>query len=75
MGTNVTINALELASNLAHEKLMDYYENLQDNRDFEFPNGIFEEEQANITVYTEEAQDFFNEYYDMYLTMIEETKI
>ena len=35
METNITINAIELASNLAHEKLMQYYEDLQDNRDFE----------------------------------------
>ena len=26
METNITINAIELASNLAHEKLMQYYE-------------------------------------------------
>ena len=37
METNITINAIELASNLAHEKLMQHYENLQDNRDFEIP--------------------------------------
>ena len=73
METTITINAIELASNLAHEKLMQYYENLQDNRDFEFPNGVTIETEDEI-VYTEEAQDLFNEFYDEFLIMIEECK-
>ena len=73
METNITINAIELASNLAHEKLMQYYEDLQDNRDFEFPNGVKIETEDEI-IYTEEAQDLFNEFYDEFLTMIEECK-
>ena len=74
METNIIINAIELASNLAHEKLMQYYEDLQDNRDFEFPNGVTIETEDEI-VYTEEAQDLFNEFYDEFLTMIEECKV
>ena len=74
METNITINAIELASNLAHEKLMQYYEDLQDNRDFEFPNGVTIETEDEI-VYTEEAQDLFNEFYDEFLTTIEECKV
>ena len=74
MTTNITINAIELASNLAHEKLMQYYENLQDNRDFEFPNGVTIETEDEI-IYTEEAQDLFNEFYDEFLIMIEECKV
>ena len=74
METNITINAIELASNLAHEKLMQHYENLQDNRDFEFPNGIYVETEDEI-VYTEEAQDLFNEFYDEHLTLIELSKV
>ena len=73
METNITINAIELASNLAHEKLMQHYENLQDNRDFEFPNKLVIETEDKI-VYTEEAQDLFNEFYDEFLTMIKECK-
>ena len=74
METNITINAIELASNLAHEKLMQHYENLQDNRDFEFPNKLVIETEDKI-VYTEEAQDLFNEFYDEFLTMIELSKV
>ena len=73
MNTIEKINVIELASNLAHEKLMQYYEDLQQDREMEFPNGIFIESEDE-TSYTEEAQDLFNEYYDEYLTLIEECK-
>jgi hypothetical protein len=54
----ITINAIELASELAdarvRKELTKYF--------------------TNVYTYTDEAQDLFNEYYDEYLTMIEETK-
>jgi Mg2+ and Co2+ transporter CorA len=59
---NITINKLELASELANLKLQSEW------RD---SIRIFEDETASVTVYTEEAQDIFNEYYDNYLTLIE----
>jgi Mg2+ and Co2+ transporter CorA len=59
---NITINKLELASELANLKLQsEWRDSIQ----------IFEDETASVTVYTEEAQDIFNEYYDNYLTLIE----
>jgi hypothetical protein len=63
---NVTVNKLELASELAHKKLI---ENYSDNI------RIYEEEAAGITNYTDEAQDIFNGYYDEYLQLIEELTI
>ena len=62
---NITINKLELASELAHQKLVaNWSESIR----------IYEDEEADMTVYTEEAQDIFNEYYDEYLTLIESCK-
>lgn len=62
---NITINKLELASELAHKELENNWsDSIQ----------IWEDETAAITVYTEEAQDIFNEYYDNYLTLIESCK-
>ena len=62
---NITINKLELASELAHQKLVaNWSESIR----------IYEDEEASVTVYTEEAQDIFNEYYDEYLTLIEYCK-
>jgi hypothetical protein len=59
--SDITINILELASELAHIKLMnEWSESIK----------IFEDDTAGVTVYTEEAQDIFNEYYDNYLTLI-----
>lgn len=60
---NVTLNKLELASELAHQKLVEKWdERIQ----------IYEDETAGITNYTDEAQDIFNDYYDEYLTLIEQ---
>jgi Mg2+ and Co2+ transporter CorA len=63
--SDITINKLELASELANLKLQsEWRDSIQ----------IFEDETASVTVYTEEAQDIFNEYYDNYLTLIESCK-
>jgi hypothetical protein len=68
------INIIELASNLAHEELINEYENLLENKERLFPNGIFIDEDEETTRYSEEAQDIFNSYYDKYLTIIEKCK-
>lgn len=75
METNITINAIELASNLAERDLSNFISTLSDEQyDLKFPNGVKIETEDEI-VYTEEAQDLFNEFYDEFLTMIEECKI
>jgi hypothetical protein len=63
---NVLINKLELASELAHTKLV---ENWADSIE------IYEDKYAGITNYTEEAQDIFNELYDEYLQLIDSLTI
>lgn len=63
---NITINKLELASELAHEKLINNYNNVIQ---------IYHSQTDGITNYTDEAQDIFNEYYDEYLILIESTKV
>ena len=63
--SDITINILELASELAHIKLMnEWSESIK----------IFEDDTASVTVYTEEAQDIFNDLYDDYTTLIESCK-
>lgn len=57
---NITINALELASELAHDELMRT-----------FSGEVYMPEVNNISEYTEEAQDRFNELYDEKLTYLE----
>jgi hypothetical protein len=62
------INSIELASELAHERLVREW----DADDTQFPIFI---ESKNETRYTEKAQDIFNHYYDYYLTIIESCKV
>ena len=61
----ITINAIELASELAEAKVKD---------SFPTRKYLVLDEQTNVYSYTDEAQDLFNQYYDEYLTKIEETK-
>lgn len=60
-----SINAIELASELADEKVKQ-----------QFPNGeyINFDEYTKTYTYIDQAQDLFNQYYDEYLTKIENTK-
>lgn len=62
---NVTINIIELASELADMELNKYFEYSA--------NSIYVENDDEITTYTEEAQEIFNDLYDKYYSMIEQT--
>jgi len=59
---NVTINIVELASELADKDLETHF---GQNRWIESDHELS---------YTEEAQELFNEYYDYYFDIIEQTK-
>lgn len=65
MSEIIKINRLEVASELASYELE---ENWRDTI------KIYEDDQAGITVYTEEAQDIFNELYDKYLDLLDALK-
>ena len=70
METNITINAIELASNLAERDLSNFISTLSDEQyDKKFPNGTYIENDEEVS-YTEEAQDLFNDFYDEFLTII-----
>ena len=61
----ITINKIELASELAHNKLEDLWTN---------SIQICKFKDDEIT-YTDEAQDIFNGYYDEYVSLLESYKI
>lgn len=63
--TNITINIVELASELAD---MDLRENWKDSIKID-------EEDEDETSYTEEAQDVFNDLYDTYYSIIANAKV
>ena len=62
---NVTINIVELASELADRKI---------NEILEYKN-VYEDEDEDETKYTDEAQKLFDYYYDSFYFMIEQTKV
>lgn len=57
---NVTLNKVELASDLASDRL-----------EAEFEGQIYDDLNAGIAVYTDEAQEVWNKYYGRYLELIE----
>jgi hypothetical protein len=66
MSDVIMTNKLELASELAHRMLVIEWDDRSES--------IYKDDTAGVTVYTENAQDIFNNYYDMFLTIIEETR-
>ena len=66
MSDVIMANKLELGSELAHKMLVKEWGDRSES--------IYEDDTAGVTVYTENAQDIFNDYYDMFLTIIEETR-
>lgn len=58
----IKIDLLEAASELAHEVVCAKFE--------DDDNAIYENTTDVITVYTEEAQDLFNEWYDHYYDLL-----
>ena len=63
---NVTVNILELASDLAHNEL---------ETSFNEEAVVIYKEDEDTFVYTDEAQEVFNELYDKYYSIIENLKI
>lgn len=65
MNNNITINNVELASELAHLEITRYFNTLT----------IFVQDDNGDTRYTDEMQETFNDLYDMYLEIIESTQL
>jgi hypothetical protein len=68
---NITINIIEVASELADKDLITAFGG--EGGKSMFPNGITEdilEDGHEIVVYTDEAQDFFNYRYDYWFDFL-----
>ena len=59
---DITINLLEVASELAHEIVCAKFE--------DDASAIYDNATDTITVYSEEAQELFNEWYDYYYNFL-----
>lgn len=62
----ITINKLELAAELAHNRTLYESGDICNNED-----DMFIDNNYGLQVYTDEIQDRFNEWYDYYLGEIE----
>jgi hypothetical protein len=67
----VTINILELASELADVKIREVY----NNNNSVFPKGILVDNPDGDTTYTDEAQLHFDLWYDHYYDLIFNLKV
>lgn len=65
------INEVELASDLAHAKLIEFAEQ---NLGIQDENDLYENVSENETRYKEDIQDLFNQFYDVYYDMISNTQ-
>jgi len=64
---NVTLNILELASELADKELQEKWD---------FRDGqVFVDDEHGGLIYSETAQDIFDRLYDEYYTIIDQLKI
>lgn len=69
----VVINIAEVASELAHKKLLDVlFLSNEDEADTILYNHA---DYEDALVYKEEYQDMFNEYYDYFYTIIDNLKL
>jgi hypothetical protein len=62
----VKVNIMELASELAEREVLKHFDNKLEL--------VYENPSDSITTYTEEAQDLFNNLYDEFWEMIENSK-
>ena len=73
----ITINKIELASNLAHKSVIDEliipFQTDGSYSLYENEDDLFIENEDEILTYKDDVQDVFNKWYDYYLNMIEES--
>ena len=68
---NITLNKIELASELAHKATVD---ELVLNGDYNSEDDLHNFDDEDVLTYKEEVQDVFNRWYDFYIDEIEKVK-
>ena len=67
---NITINIVELCSELASKKLLEHYQFFNSEKTEYEIEDMITFEINNVISYKEEAQDMFNDFYDDYWDLI-----
>lgn len=68
----IKINIVQTATELAHERLLENYTDIQYNEEVVYEQ---DEDDEEITRYTEEAQKIFDSWYDYYYDKLEKLQI
>lgn len=74
------INEVELASNLAHAKLIEFLAHIkliefaEQNLGIQDENDLYENVSDDEIKYKEDMQDLFDQFYDIYYDMISNTE-
>ena len=72
----ISVNKVELASNLANNRLIAEFITPSKNNDFnplyKYEEDLFIEDDNENMVYKDEVQEIFDDWYDYYITMIDE---
>lgn len=69
---NTLINPIEKASDIAEVLTKDWYKEFnQSKTDLELEKLIYQEDSNGDTRYTKDAQEVFNHFYDLVLTILE----
>jgi hypothetical protein len=74
---NVTVNICELATELSSKRLIQFYEQFYPSKTIDEIEDmiIVTDQKTGSFIYTEHAQDLFNQLYDEYYTLIEKLAI
>jgi len=72
---NITINLLEVASELAHDSTVDEVLNPLSDLQLINEDDMWETDENENTIYKEEVQDIFNKWYDFYYDKLLKYKI
>lgn len=67
----ITINGVELASELAHKRLVDELVE-SENAIYQTEDDLWIEDTEDSLIYKDDVQDLFNHWYDYYFSIIEE---
>lgn len=69
---NTLINPIEKASDIAEVLTKDWYKEFNKSKsDLELEKLIYQEDSNGDTKYTKDAQEVFNHFYDLVLTILE----
>ena len=75
LDNKVTLNPIELCSELANKRVFEHYKFFNSSKSEDEIEDMIMFEENGVLYYKEDAQDMFNDFYDEYWTIIEKLAI